>query len=62
VRRAAAVPSRKEVNLNPIKDDLRAYMKQLSEVEDPRVKEALAGLESVQRQLTGICAPTMILP
>jgi hypothetical protein len=37
-------------------------MDQLSQIEDPRVKEALAGLESVQRELTDMCFPTMVIP
>jgi hypothetical protein len=54
--------SGKTVNLNPVKKNLRSYMDQLSQIEDPRVKEALAGLESVQRELTDMCFPTMVIP
>ncbi|HXW03625.1 MAG TPA: hypothetical protein VD833_00220 [Vicinamibacterales bacterium] len=58
-RRAAA--PRKEVDLNPVKDSLRAHIDRLKEVDDPRVREALEGLQSVQRQLTAFCAPTMVI-
>lgn len=60
--RKATVAPRKEINLTPVKQNLRSYMDQLAQVEDPRVKEALAGLETVQRQLTDICFPSMIIP
>lgn len=59
--RKPAISSRKTVDLNPVKKNLKAHMEQLSQVEDPRVKEALAGLESVQRELTAMCFPTMVI-
>lgn len=60
--RKRAVSSRKPVDLTPVKRSLKTYMEQLSQVEDPRVKDALAGLESVQRELTSLCFPTMVIP
>jgi hypothetical protein len=60
--RAAKVP--KELNLRPLKKQLRAHMEQLSRSSstDPRVQQAIATLQQFHERLNSDCDPTMSIP
>ncbi len=54
----------KEVNLNPLKEHIRAYVDRLEKTKQPspEIKKAVETLLRASMELTGECAPTMILP
>jgi hypothetical protein len=56
--------SRKEINFNPLKVQLRAHIKRLSSIQDPSpsVQKTLDSLREVQATLTSECLPTMVIP
>jgi hypothetical protein len=62
VGRAAKVP--KELNLRPLKKQLKAHMELLSRSTstDPRVQGAIATLQQFHERLNSDCDPTMSIP
>lgn len=63
-RPPTGLESKKEINFNPLKVQLRAHIKRLSSVQDPSpaVQKTLESLREVQAALTSECLPTMVIP
>lgn len=55
---------RDELDLRPLKQQIKKHIDRLSVVEKPgkRTRAALASLRRVQRDLTRACMPTMVIP
>lgn len=56
--------SSKTLNLRTLKKQIREHVKKLSAARsaDPRVGEALASLQRVQKELASACGNTMVIP
>ena len=63
VKRARAASS-KELDLRPLKKQIKLHIDKLSKraAVDSRVQDALASLQRVQTELSNACQPTMVMP
>ena len=63
-RKPARRGSAKELNLTPLKKQIRDHVQRLSGAEavDPRVAEALSTLRRAQSELESACGASMIIP
>jgi len=63
-KKAASKASPNELDLRPLKKQLKAHVELLSRADQghKRVQDALASLQRVQAELNESCDPTMIIP
>jgi hypothetical protein len=63
-KKAVRAPARKELDLRPLKKQLKAHMKTLSGAtsKDLRVQNAIASLSRLHEELNEECIPTMTIP